>query len=164
MEEYKNLYHEREEALKRARKSGDYQEILRILKETTEYNPSSSSTTPEIIKRLRKAYVGQTVEGLNGIYFGLLQKIQQADKENDINQLLLNSQLSLGLIEPLIIHSYKHYNRFDIKTIPAIEKGLIYFSVNGVKGQIKNIKDLVDYFNELHFYKTEVEKALKGWS
>ena len=74
---------------------------------------------------------------------------------------MLNSQLSLGLIEPLIIHSYKHSNRFDIKTIPTIEKGLIYFSVNGILGQIENISDLVDFFRELHFYKPEVEQAFK---
>lgn len=161
MEEYKNLFLEREKALKKARKDRNHKEILRIYNEQTEYKPNLLPSTPETLKQLGKAYKGQTIENLTETYFELLQKIQQADKENKIQELLLNVQLSLGLIEPLIIHSYKNYKSFDIKTIPAIEKGLIYFSVNGIIGQVKNISDLVNFFTELHFYRPEVDKAFK---
>ncbi|GLU43650.1 hypothetical protein [Allomuricauda sp. NBRC 101325] len=161
MEEYKNLFFERQKALEKARQDRNHEEILRIYNERTEYNPNSLSSTPEIIKRHRKVHNGLTVEYLTDTYFELLQKIQQADKENNIQELLLNAQLSLGLIEPLIIHSYKNYNSFEIKTIPAIEKGLKYFSVTGIIGQVKNISDLVNFFTELHFYKPEVDQAFK---
>ena len=85
---------------------------------------------------------------MNNLYFKTLEKTQKAD---NISELLLNCQLSLGLIEPLICYNYKHYNSFDIKRIPTIYKGLAYYSINGIIGQIENIADIVYYFDELKF-------------
>ncbi|QCX39567.1 hypothetical protein FF125_14370 [Aureibaculum algae] len=161
MEEYKNLFYVREKALAEAKLNNNYKESIRIYEEHTIYKPAEHPNTPVILKKIRSAYKGNTIEYLNNLYFKFLQKIQQADKANNINELLFNSQISLGLIEPLIYYNYKHYNSFDIKTIPAIDKGLIYFSVNGIIGQLKNIADIVEFFPELKFYKFHVDLAFK---
>ena len=161
MEDCKKLYKIRTEALEKARKNHDYKERIKIYEEQTIYNPSDHNNPPEILKKLRSEYKGNTIEYLNDLYFETLEKIQKADKENNVSELLLNCQISIGLIEPLICYNYKHYNSFDIKSIPAIHKGLIYFSVNGIKGQLKNIADIIDFFDELKFYKSDVEEAFE---
>ena len=161
MEDYKNLYNIRKEALEKARINHDSKERIRIYEEQTIYNPNDTPNIPEILKNLRSAYRGNTIEYLYDLYFETLKKIQQADKEKNISELLLNSQISLGLIEPLICYYYKHFNSFGIKSIPAIYKGLIYFSVNGIIGQVKNIADMVNFFNELKFYNSDVELAFE---
>jgi hypothetical protein len=161
MEDYKKLYKIRTKALEKARQNHDYKERIRIHKKQTIYNPSDHNNPPEILRKLRAVYKGNTIEYLNDLYFETLEKIQKADKENNISELLLNCQISIGLIEPLICYNYKHYNSFDIRGIPAIYMGLIYFSVNGIKGQLKNIADIINFFNELKFYKSDVEEAFE---
>jgi hypothetical protein len=59
----------------------------------------------------------------------------------------------------LLKYTKKEYGSYDIKGIPAIDKGLIYFAVNGNTGQLKNIKDIVYYFKELQSYQANVEIA-----
>ena len=75
------------------------------------------------------------------------------------NELIANGQASLGLIEPLIRNTKDSYDTFDIKTIPAIDWVLPHFAVRGNIGQLKNIKDVVDFFPELANWNEEVEKA-----
>lgn len=159
MTDYKKLYEIRKIALEKAKRNSDYKEVLRLHKEETIYNPIDDINTPEILRKLRAVYKGYTIESLNNLYFETLDKIQKADKENNINELLLNCQLSLGFIEPLIFYNYKHYNGFEIKGIPAIYKGLEYYSINGIIGQIKNIADIVNYFEELKFNGKYLEEA-----
>jgi hypothetical protein len=161
MENYKNLFNIREEALNTARLKRDYIEKNRIYDEQTIYNPIDNQNTPEILKRLRSSYRGNTIEYLHNLYFETLEKIRQADKESNITELLFNCQISLGLIEPLIYYNYKHYNSFPTKSIPAIEKGLIYNSVNGIIGQVKNISDIVNFFEELNSFHSHVELAFE---
>ena len=161
MNDCKKLYAERTKALEEAKRNHDFKERIRIYNEETVYNPTDNKDTPEILRKLRTAYRGNTIEYLNDLYFQTLEKIRQADKENNISDLLLNSQISLGLIEPLICYNYKHYNSFDIKGIAGIYKGLIYFSVNGIIGQIKNISDLINHFDELDYHKPHIEEAFE---
>jgi hypothetical protein len=161
MEDCKKIYEIRTKALEEARRNHDSKERIRIYNEETIYSPSNNNNIPEILKKFRIAYKEHTIEYLNDLYFETLEKIQKADKENNINDLLFNCQISLGLIEPLICYNYKHYNSFDIKSIPALDKGLIYFSVNGIIGQLKNISDIINHFEELKSYKSEVEKAFE---
>jgi hypothetical protein len=104
-EDYKNLYYLRKEALEKARLNHDHKERIRIYEEQTIYNPTDHPNIPEIIKKLRSAYRGNTIEYLNDLYFETLKKIQQADEEDNISELLFNSQISLGLIEPLIYYN-----------------------------------------------------------
>jgi hypothetical protein len=161
MKDCKELYKIRTKALEKARQNHDYEERIRIYDEQTIYNPTDEPDTPEILKSLRSAYRGNTIEYLNDLYFQIMEKTRQADKENNIRELLFNCQISLGLIEPLICYNYKHYNSFDIRGIAGIHKGLIYFSVNGIIGQLKNIADIVDFFDELDFHKPHVEEAFE---
>jgi hypothetical protein len=161
MEDCKKLYKIRTEGLEEAKHNRDHKERVRIYKEQTVYNPTDSKNDPELLKKLRSAYRGNTIEYLNDLYFETGEKIRKANKENNISELLLNCQISLGLIEPLICYNYKHYNNFKIKGIPAIYNGLIYFSVSGIIGQIKNISDIVDFFDELKFHKPDVEEAFE---
>lgn len=159
MEIFKKLYEIRKNALEKAKRNRDYKERIRIYEEETIYKPSEDKNAPEILKKLRSVYKENTIEYLNNLYFETLEKIQKADNENNISELLLNCQLSLGLIEPLICYNYKHYNSFDIRGIPAIYKGLAYYSINGRIGQIKNIADIVYYFDELKFNTRYLEEA-----
>jgi hypothetical protein len=161
MENYKNLFNIRKEALDKAHLKRDYKEKLRIYNEQTIYNPIDNQNTPEVLIRLRSSYRGTTLEYLNKLYFETLEKIIQANRESNINELLFNCQVSLGLIEPLIHYNYKHYNRFPNKSILAIEKGLIYNSVNGIIGQVKNISDIVHFFEELNLFHSHVELAFE---
>ncbi len=159
MKDCKKLYEIRKNALEEAKRNQDHNERIRIFKEETIYDPAEDKNAPEILRRLRSVYKGNTIEYLNHLYFETLEKIQKADKENNISELLLNCQLSLGFIEPLICYNYKHYNSFDITGIPAIYKGLAYFSINGIKDQIKNIADIVYFFDELKFNRKYVKEA-----
>jgi hypothetical protein len=50
MEDYKNLYYIRKEALEKARLNHDHKERIRIYEEQTIYNPTDHTNIPEIIK------------------------------------------------------------------------------------------------------------------
>lgn len=114
---------------------------------------------PEIVARYRETYKGQSLRKLNDLYFDLMDKLKAAEKKGDISNLLMHSQGSLGLLESIIKYNKKEYGSFDIKTIPALDKALIYFAINGNIGQLKNIQDMVNYFKELHPYKDKVDIA-----
>mgnify|MGYP001351552161 CR=1 FL=1 len=123
------------------------------------YVAPSDDGTPDIIRELRNAYKGQSLTKLNDLYFNLCEKIVEAEARHDYTKMLMHCQLSFGLIEPLIICTKKEIGKFDLKSIPAIDKALIYFAINGNSGQLKNIEDIVEYFVELHFYKEKVIEA-----
>ena len=120
-----------------------------------------NNDVPEIITRYRESYKGIPLNKLNDLYFQILEEIRIADRNKDINSLLMHCQASLGLVEYLIKYTKKEYGRWDIKGIPAIDKALIYFAINGNTGQLKNIQEIVDYFKELHSYKKDVDDAFK---
>ena len=114
---------------------------------------------PEIVTRYRETYKGQSLRKLNDLYFEIMDQLIAAEKKGDINNLLIHCQGSLGLLESLIKYNKKEYGNFNLKTIPALDKGLIYFAVNGNTGQLKNIQDIVYYFKDLHLYKDKVDTA-----
>lgn len=114
---------------------------------------------PEIVIRYRETYKGQSLRKLNDLYFDIMGQLIAAKKKGDINNLLIHCQGSLGLLESLIKYNKKEYGNFDLKTIPALDNGLIYFAVNGNTGQLKNIQDIVYYFKDLHQYKDKVDTA-----
>ncbi|MDG1714821.1 hypothetical protein [Lacinutrix sp.] len=118
-----------------------------------------SDGVPEIVTKYRVTYKGQSLRKLNDLYFDIMGQLTAAEKKGDVNNLLMHCQGSLGLLESLIKYNKKEYGSFDIKTIPALDKALIYFAINGNTGQLKNIQDIVDYFKELHPYKEEVDVA-----
>ena len=122
---------------------------------------TSSKPEPEIIKRYRETYQGYSPSELNDMYFNFMDKLLAAKRDGNIRNLLMYSQSTLGLLEPLIKYNYKEYGDFSIRSIPAIENGLIYFAINGNNGQLKNIREIVNYFKDLHSFKYEVDVAFK---
>jgi hypothetical protein len=122
---------------------------------------TSSKPEPEIITILRETYKDQSLSELNDLYFNTMDKLLAAKKIGDIGELLMLCQSSLGLLEPLIKYNYREYGDFAIRSIPAIENGLIYFAINGNNKQLKNISEFVNYFKDLHSFKYEVDIAFK---
>lgn len=114
---------------------------------------------PEILRRFRANYSKYDDKTLVKLYFELLNKMREDISAKNYNSMLANGQLSLGLVESLIKDSKISYGSFDIKTIPAIDWVLPHFAVRGNIGQLKNIKDVVEYFPELEKWKEEVDKA-----
>lgn len=119
----------------------------------------SDDKTPPIIVKLRKFYHGKPLGKLEEMYFKITQEILDSEKDKDFQKLLMNCQGGLGLIEPYIIKYKKQFGIFDIKGIPSIHYGLLYNSVLGNTGQLKNIQDIVNYFPDLHHYKPEVKES-----
>ncbi len=135
-------------------------------KTTTQDKPQPASPpkkvpngVPEIVTRYRETYKGQSLKKLNDLYFDIMGQLTAAEKKGDINNLLMYCKGSLGLLESLIKYTKKEYGSFDIKTIPALDKALIYFAINGNTGQLKNIQEIVNYFKELYPYKEQVDIA-----
>jgi hypothetical protein len=118
----------------------------------------------ELIKRYREQYKNISLEKLVDAYFLLLEKIQSCNRMKDINGLLFNCQLSLSLIEPFIKHAKKEYGFPSTTSIPAIEFGLKYNAVLGIKGQLENIQEVVEYFEELSPWRSDVEKAFEMYN
>ena len=73
--------------------------------------------------------------------------------------MLMHCQLSISLLEPLIEENKKEWGSFDIKSIPAIELGSIFYAIYGLRGQLLNLKEIVEYFPELEPWKKTMEKA-----
>ncbi len=142
------------------KKSGNNSIEAHLVDKTEENNNVEyEENMPHVIVSHRNANKGKSHKELAALYFTLLDKIIEADKEKDINNLLMYCSLSLGLIESLIENTKQEYGSFREHVIPAIEKALIYFSVNGVIGQLRNIEDIVNYFEELENYKDKVQEA-----
>lgn len=123
--------------------------------------PNIGDDVPEIIRRFRENYSKYDDKTLVELYFELLNKMREDISAKNYNSMLANGQLSLGLVESLIRYSKISYGSFDIKTIPAIDWVLPHLAVKGNIGQLKNIKDVVDYFPELSKWKEEVDKAFE---
>lgn len=119
------------------------------------------SDAPEIVRRFRKSYSNKNDKVLVKLYFELLNKMQADAKSKNFDSMIANGQISLGLVESLIRDCKVSYGSFDIKTIPAIDWVLPHLAVKGNIGQLKNIKDVVDYFPELSKWKEEVDKAFE---
>ncbi len=134
----------------------DYNSEVNSLENTS---LDDSSDVPEIVRRFRKSYANQNDKILVKLYFELLNKMREDVKSKNYDSMIANGQISLGLLETLIRDWKISYGELDIKTIPAIDWVLPHYAVRGNIGQLKNIKNVVDYFPELSKWKEEVEKA-----
>ena len=112
-----------------------------------------------IVERFREKNTSKPPKTLVDTYFVLLGKIEETKKNKDFDAMLMNCQLSLSLIEPLINETKREFGAFDIKSIPAIELGLIFHAINGDEGQLLNIKEVVEYFPELQPWKKNIDEA-----
>jgi hypothetical protein len=119
----------------------------------------SSLEPPQLLAELREKHKDQSLSKLNDLYYSLLTKIQEEKKNRDFKKMTMYSQMSLGLIEPLILQNKIAYGSFDLGSIPALEEPLSYYAINGHGGQIKNIEEIVDFFPELSAWKEVVNGA-----
>ena len=113
----------------------------------------------DLIEKFRETHQGVPPEKLVDTYFTLLEAILENKKNKDFDTMLMNCQMSLSLLEPLIGQTKKEYGSFDISGIPAIEIGSTFWAVYGAKGQLLNLKEVIDYFPELEPWKEVIEQA-----
>ncbi len=115
---------------------------------------------PELIRQGRQIYHGKKLSDLHSEYYSLLQILM--DKKQ-VNNPVYNEciEKSLLLIEPFILFEIKQYKSFDIRSIPAIEDGLVYYSVFGKTDEVRNIFEMVTFFPELESFQEEALMALR---
>lgn len=136
-------------------------EILEKYKmiQQAKFNYIFTDETPQIVKNMLKFYLGQKLVDLNKMYFDSLERIQNLKKSNDINELLGECLGALNYIIP-VIELDKLYNvENKTKSFPCLDYALIYLPLYRIIGQLKNIDDFVNYFNDLSEYRPKVKEA-----
>jgi hypothetical protein len=121
--------------------------------------PLEETAAPYFILEYRKIHNGKRLKNIVDQYYEFMQAIEEKYKNNDISEMLLNCQLSYSCIEPLIELTKLEWGVFDIKEIPAIEKGLRFLPIISAKGQLQNLVDFINYFPELEMYRDQIEGA-----
>ena len=86
-------------------------------------------------------------------------KIELFFKEKNVKKLIMYIQINLALVEPLIEYWIKFDGKFQQLSIPAIEKGLIIFPILQYHGQLKNIEEIIQTFQDISYYKEELDVA-----
>jgi len=66
--------------------------------------------------------------------------------------------MALCLLEPFIKYEKKEYGQVP-PVIPAIPEAIYFHAINGARGQLKNIQDIVEFFPELEDYQFTVEQG-----
>lgn len=113
----------------------------------------------KLIDKFRKGHKGRPLSKLVDAYFDLLDKIRESKRKKKFKKMLTYCQMSLSLLEPLIEQTKREFGTFDIKSIPAIETGAVFWAIYGAEGQLLNIKEVVEYFPELEPWKEDVKRA-----
>ena len=114
---------------------------------------------PKLIEKYRELNKGIPITSLVNKYFELLGDIQELKKEENFKKMLKYCQRSLQLLEPLIVDTISQYGGFDIKSIPAIEIGVSFWTIIEDTDKLLNVKEIVDYFPELNPWKEIVKEA-----
>ena len=112
-----------------------------------------------LIEKFREKNKGVPPKKLVDTYYTLLDKINEYKGKKDFGSMLMHCQLSISLLEPLIEENKKEWGSFDIQSIPAIELGSIFHAIYGEKGQLLNLKEIVEHFPELEPWKKTIEEA-----
>lgn len=115
---------------------------------------------PDIIRKGRIQNKGKTLLNLHSQYFSILSTLQEDDFDN-ITEFLEMIDNSLIVIEPLIIYEKRKWGSFHIKSLPAIEKGLLYCSLLGNCEKLNDIQSIIDFFPDLNFYREEIHESIK---
>lgn len=118
-----------------------------------------SREAPRLLAELRDKHKNQSLKKLTDLYYSLLAKIQEEKKNRDFKKMTMYAQMSLGLIEPLVLSNKITDGSFSLGSIPALEEPLPYYAINGYGGQIQNIEELIDFFSELSPWKSAVDEA-----
>ena len=119
----------------------------------------TSREPPRLVAELRAKHQDQSLSKLTDLYYSLLTKIQEEKKNRDFKKMSMYAQMSLGLIEPLILRSRIVDGSFDLGSIPALEEPLPYYAINGYGGEIQNIEEIVEFLPELSPWKEAVNEA-----
>lgn len=115
----------------------------------------------EFVKRLEESQKNIPIEKRVQVYFELLNKIQNAKKNNKMDDVFMFSQMSLSVLGAVVEDARTKYGFLDIVNIPALDEGFIIAVVRGLKGQIQNFKEIVTYYKELEPWKIKFEKIEK---
>jgi len=110
---------------------------------------------PDIIKKGRTKHFGKNLVDLHSEYFNKMPNTGEVMNESTSE----NIYEGLLLIEPMAMYENLRWGSFHIKSIPIIEYGLKYYQ--GLKNpvKIKDLKELIDFIPELHFYSDEANES-----
>lgn len=98
------------------------------------------------------------------LYYTLLNQILDAKKKKDFHQMLSYCDQCFPLIPALIRKTKVECNgKFLIKSIPAIELGLIFWAIYEDKSKIQKIQELVNKFPDLEPWKHNVDDAFNSF-
>lgn len=120
----------------------------------------------EYIDLYRERNKKTSLKKLVDTYYKLLNNILWHKKSKDYKKMLLECEMSLSLIEPLIIDTKREFGKFDLTSIPAIEIGSNFWAVLKDDKNLNILKELVGFFPELSAWKESIDKAflMKGIS
>jgi len=124
------------------------------------YDMPIENNIPNVINSFRKSYKGRKINELVDNYYHFKDILQESNP-SDISKHLEYCLLSFGLIEPLIFY---HKQITDLKvcqirSFPCLDFSPRYIALQGMRGQLTNIKDIVYFFEELEDYKQIVDVA-----
>jgi hypothetical protein len=98
------------------------------------------------------------------LYYTLLNQILDAKKKKDFHQMLSYCDLSFPLIPALIKKTKVECDgKFLIKSITAIELGLIFWAIYEDKSKIQKIQELVNKFPDLEPWIQNVDDAFNSF-
>lgn len=115
---------------------------------------------PNIVRICRIENKGRNLQKLHDEYFSILPSLME-NKPDDIKEFFEKIDKSLLLLEPLIIYEKKQWRLFDIKSLPAIENGLLYSSILGNCEKANDISNMIKFFPELGFYKQDANDSIR---
>lgn len=125
------------------------------MKKKYQYTPLSNP--PSIIQTFRENDTESEAESMS-MYWEALDKIR--DSKLGLSKRMMYAQASLPLVGILIKTTVEERGKFDIVSIPAIEIAIRYSKENNLRGQLLNLRDIVNYFPELKPWRQRVEKAI----
>lgn len=111
---------------------------------------------PQVLREQRKANQNIPIETLVDAYYNSLEKLQASKKDGSAR--LRYAMMCLVFLEPLITYSKREWGSVP-PSIPAIPEAIIFQAINGNKGELENIKDIVGFFPQLGKYQATVEEG-----
>lgn len=94
-------------------------------------------------------------------YYKLLNLILKSKKKKDFLKMLLYCDNSLPKIPALIKETKHDFGSFDLKSIPAIEIGLIFWAVFENKAKLTQVQSLVNQYPDLEPWKKNVNESFE---
>lgn len=114
------------------------------------------SDVPAIIQAYRKQNKGVSDAEGNDRYYDCLEKLQKSKR--DARSRLQYATMCLSFLEPFIKCQKKEFGEVP-PVIPAIGEATIFHAINGARGQLENILELVKFFPEIDYYIPVVEEG-----